>query len=108
MTELEILAELKTAYLNLEDIIDNADNTQLKSVKELYEAQDILAKKYVEVYGKVKKENKESLFYKEDLIVGTHIYYDYLTTEEEFTEYIPYTNLDNEEKWWEDYKFLLK
>ena len=35
MKDKEILAELKASYEYLQDIIDNADNTQLKSVKEL-------------------------------------------------------------------------
>ena len=103
MTELEILAELKEAYLNLEDIIDNADNTQLKSVKELYEAQKILADKYSEVYEKIKSRKDINLYYEENIMIGSSIYIDYENIEGYgFT----YKDMGNESKWWEDYRFL--
>lgn len=109
MTELEILAELKQAYLNLEDIIDNADNMQLKSVKELQEVQNVLGQKYIEVYKNVEKENQEMLHFKEDLYVGDRIYLDYVTKSKDYDDqYITYKDIENEEKWWEDYNFLLK
>lgn len=105
MTDLEILAELKIAYENLDDIIDNADNTQLESVKELYEAQKILAEKYSEVYEKIKENDDISLYYEEDTIIGSSIYLDY----EDVKGYgFTYKDMDNEEKWWEDYDFLTK
>jgi len=105
MTEKEILAELKIAYENLDDIIDNADNTQLESVKELYEAQKILAEKYSEVYEKTKENNDINLYYEEDIMIGSSIYIDYENTEGYgFT----YKDMGNESKWWEDYSFLTK
>lgn len=107
MTELEILAELKQAYLNLEDIIENQMQQLTKEqIKELKIAMEILAKQYNTTYEYVKTLEDVNLEYQRGLFVAPHIFYDYLTTEEDFTEYIPYTNLDNEEKWWEDYDFL--
>lgn len=109
MTDLEILAELKMAYLNLEDIIENVDNTQSKSVQELFTALNILDKKYTEVYGKIEEENKKLLQYREDIMIAENIYNDYVTSSEDYDDqYITYADLDNEEKWWEDYNFLLK
>ena len=103
MTEKEILAELKIAYENLDDIIDNADNTQLESVKELYEAQKILAEKYSEVYEKIKENDDISLYYEEDIMIAGSIYIDYENIEGYgFT----YKDMGNESKWWEDYGFL--
>lgn len=58
MTELEILAGLKIAYIRIEDIIRNADDTQLKSVGELFTALNILDKKYIEMYEKYKKKTR--------------------------------------------------
>lgn len=105
MEDKEILAQLKIAYENLQDIIDNADNTQLKSVVKLYEAQNILDDKYREVYKKVKKENSSSLYYDTNLIISDCASADYINmdTENEH-EYI--TAGDIGERWWEDYGFI--
>lgn len=107
MTEKEILAELKIAYEYLNDIIDNADNTQLESVKELYDAQKILADKYSEVYEKIKENDDISLYYEENLIISDTISADYITDSEDYDDqYITYKDVENESKWWEDYDFL--
>lgn len=103
MTDLEILGELKKSYEYLNDIIDNADNTQMQSTKELCEVQNILEKKYVEVYKKIKETNDISLYYEEDIMIGSSIYIDY----EDIKGYgITYNDIANESKWWEDYQFL--
>lgn len=102
MSDKEILAELKMSCEYLQDIIDNADNTQLKSVKELIQAQDILSKKYSEIYENAEKENI-NLYYQENIKIGSSIYVDYEDNENyEYT----YADIENENKWWEDYKFL--
>ena len=103
MTDKEILAELKQCYELLEDIIDNADNTQLESIVELQQAQNTFAKKYEEVYAKIKQEEDISLYYEEDLQISDNIYTDYKNAE---GEYITHADIDNESKWWEDYRFL--
>lgn len=102
MGDKEILGELKTCYELLEDIIDNADNTQLKSIEELREAQDIFAEKYEEVYEKIKAEQDISLYYEEDLQISEDIYADYIDKD---GEYRTSGDFDNK-KWWEDYSFL--
>lgn len=105
MTDKEILAELKKSYELLEDIIDNADNTQLQSVKELYTIQNMLGDKYSEVYEKIKNENDIELYYEEDIMISPNISGDYINVKD--TEYnISYKDLENESKWWEDYGFL--
>lgn len=110
MTELEILAELKTAYLNLEDIQENQDE-QITENEEKYirlsmQNLEIL---YSNLYKRVEKENKKILFFKKDLFIGDQIYLDYVTSSEDYDDqYITYKDVENEEKWWEDYNFLLK
>ena len=106
MEDKEILAELKISYEYLQDIIDNADNTQLKSIVELEEAQNILAKKYEEIYRKIKNENDISLFYEENLLIGNCIYYDFITDDDKTA--LTYQDTDGKTKWWEDIMFLEK
>lgn len=111
MGDKEILAELKRSYEYLQDIIDNADNTQLKSIVELEKAQYILAEKYDEVYNKVKNENANNLYYKKDenIIVSPYISGDYIITynKNEYGDYDYLTSGDLDwQKWWEDYKFI--
>lgn len=102
MSDKEILAELKMSYNYLQDIIDNADNTQLKSVKELIETQNILSRKYNEVYENIKEKNI-NLCYGEYFKIGSNIYVDY---EDNKNICYSYADLENEIKWWEDYRFL--
>ena len=102
MGDKEILAELKQCYELLEDIIDNADNTQLKSVKELHKTLDILAKKYEEIYNKIKAENDISLYYEENIKICSNIYGDYINEDD---DYITAGDLDWQ-KWWKDDRFI--
>ena len=105
MGDKEILMQLKIAYECLNDIIDNADNTQLKSVVELYEAQNIFSNKYTEIYKKIKTEDSSSLYYDTDLMISDCVSGDYITMDEENEhEYI--TAGDIGKRWWEDYGFV--
>ena len=110
MTEKEILAELKTAYLNLEDIQENQEEqitmNEEKYIKLSMQNLEIL---YSNIYKRIEKENKKILFFKKDLLIGDQIYLDYVTSSADYDDqYITYKDLDNEEKWWEDYNFLTK
>lgn len=109
MTDKEILAELKTAYLNLEDIIDNSDLTQInKSMRKgLISAQVEL----MDIYEKLWNETQEDITIKgeNDLTIGKQIYTDYYDVGND--EYISKTEIiknGKEYAWWEDYDFLLK
>lgn len=102
MKDKAILAELKASYEYLQDIIDNADNTQLKSVKELIEIQNVLADKYYEIYEKIKNENDIELYYEEDIRIAPYINADYIN---EDNEYFASGDLDWQ-KWWEDDSFI--
>lgn len=110
MTELEILAQLKMSYRYIDDIIDNADGTQIKSTEDLREVLKILEAKYEEVYQKIKNNDKKSLYYEENLMIADSIYLDYMTFDENGEEnYITYLDLiDNKYPWWEDNMFLTK
>ena len=101
MGDKEILAEYKIAYEQLQDIIDNADREQLKSVKELETAQEIMARKYEEVYNKIKEENDIALYYEEDIIISDTIYGAYEKDGEPLTE----ADMDWQ-KWWRDDSFI--
>ena len=101
MGDKEILAELKRCYEYLQDIIDNADRKQLESVKELETAQEIMARKYEEVYNKVKQENDVSLYYEENVIISNSIYGAYEKDGESLTE----ADMDWQ-KWWRDDSFI--
>ena len=108
MEDKEILGELKQCYELLQDIIDNADDTQLKSVIELMKSQKILEDKYEEIYEKIKNENDISLYYEENIIISPKIYYDYIINSKTDNEqYITQADL-GEEKWWTDFTFLRK
>lgn len=107
MTELEILAGLKIAYIRLLDILDNQDNqitvNEDKYIRLSMQNLEIL---YINLYERIEK---EKLHYKKDIMIAENIYNDYVTISEDYDDqYITYADLDNEEKWWEDYKFLLK
>ena len=102
MGDKEILAELKQCYELLNDIIDNADNTQLKSVKELHQTLNVLADKYKEIYNKIKAENDISLYYEDYIRIAPNIYGDYINVSD---DYITAGDLDWQ-KWWEDDNFI--
>lgn len=101
MGDKEILAELKRCYEYLQDIIDNADRGQLKSVEELEKVQEILDDTYTEVFKKIKKENEKSLYYEEDIIISDTIYGAYEQGGESLSE----GDMDWQ-KWWEDSLFI--
>lgn len=109
MTELEILANLKIAYLRLEDIIENQyEQITEEEECELRVAMGILAEQYESTYKLAEKECVD-LKYKENIKISKQIYHDYVTkTEEDYDHYISYADMKNEEKWWEDYNFLLQ
>lgn len=95
MTELEILAGLKVAYIRIEDIIEKCC-TQL-SVQELFIALNILDEEYVEVYEKIQAENEELLYYGKDIMIAENICSDYVTRSEDYDDqYITYADLVNE------------
>lgn len=105
MGDKEILAELKRCYEYLQDIIDNADREQLQSVEELETAQVIMAKKYEEVYNKIKEENDIALYYEEDVIISDNIYGAYIYAKD--GEPLSEGDMDWQ-KWWEDDDFIDK
>lgn len=106
MTEKEILAEYKIAYNQLQDIIDNADNTQIttEEVDIIEQTMQNLEKLYRQLYERIKSAEDISLYYEENIIIGEEIYIDYVLTEDNTA--ITYKDMENESKWWEDYKFL--
>jgi len=105
MGDKEILAELKKCYEYLQDIIDNAERDQLESVEELETAQEIMARKYEEVYNKIKQENDIALYYEEDVIISDNIYGAYIYKKDEQ----PLSEGDMDwQKWWEDSDFIEK
>ncbi|MGN1326911.1 MAG: hypothetical protein ACI4VQ_02340 [Clostridia bacterium] len=108
MTDLEILAELKQAYLLLEDIEEN----QTKQITENEGKYIILSMQNLEIlyrniYKRIVLENNNSLYYANNIKIGYAIYIDYTNEDCDFKEVISYTDLDNEAKWWEDYNFLI-
>ena len=109
MTELEILAQLKMSYRYIDDIIDNADCTQIKNVEDLQQVLGILEQKYEEVYENIKNNNDMSLYYQEGLKIADLIYLDYVTSVEEYDDqYLTYLDIDNKYPWWENTMFLRK
>lgn len=110
MTELEILAGLKIAYEYIVDIEDNAEIEQMGKFakEEIFKIEDKLETVYWEVYKRILEENKELLIYKENLKIGDSIYIDYTTIDNGVKYDITYKDMDNEEKWWENYSYLLK
>ena len=107
MTELEILAQLKTAYLSLEDINENHGG-QLRENEEKYirlsmQNLEIL---YDNFYKRLIYKNNKALYYKENIKIGNYINIDYTREDTEIREAITYKDIDNEEKWWEDYNYL--
>lgn len=114
MGDKEILAEYKIAYIQLQDIIDNACEEQItaEEVDKIEKVQYDLNILYKEMYNRIKEKEDVSLYYEEDLLISDEISADYMSAGLHITYdddmYIPYKNLDNEEKWWEDYDFLVK
>ena len=110
MTEKEILAELRTAYLNLEDIMENNEE-QIKEDENgfLMSAMYMLNYIYKQLWARIEKENKEILFYEKDIMVADTIYCDYVTRSKDYDDqYLRYDDTENKTKWWEDYEFLTK
>ena len=108
MTELEILAELKTAYLNLDDISDNHEE-QIKQDEDdfLQSAMFIINYVYKQLWARIEKANKEILFYEKDVMIANTAYNDYVTRSEDYDDqYLCYDDTEKKTKWWEDYKFL--
>lgn len=61
------------------------------------------------LYKRIEKENKNILYFKDNLLIANEIYLDYVTDSEDYDDqYITYADIENEEKWWEDYDFLTK
>ena len=110
MTEKEILAELKVAYWYLQDIDENhEEQITINEEKYIRLSMQNLEILYSNLYKRIEKENKELLYFKEDLLIGDQIYLDYITENENYDDqYITYKDIDNEEKWWENYDYLLK
>ena len=108
MNDKEILAQLKNAYESIIDITDNVDSKQLKNVKELETAEDVISKTYSELWQKIKDTNDIELYYEEDLLISDCVACDYLTKRcDGYAEqYITHLDLDNGAKWWEDCEFL--
>lgn len=105
MTELEILAELKIAYYQLDDILENEEEQITEGeYKKLNESIKALETVYRNLYKRIEKENKKSLYFKDDLLIADEIYNDYIYKD----QYITYADIENEEKWWKDYDFLTK
>jgi len=106
MTDKEILAELKTSYLNLEDIIENQDK-QISRYDNtfLMQAMQNISFVYEQVWKEVYKTNKETLLYEKDIMIADVVYKDNLVNEK---DYICYDDTENKTKWWENYDFLMK
>lgn len=107
MNDKEILAQLKIAYEAIIDITGNSDSTQVENIKELEKVEDVLAKKYEEVYQKIKNEDDIALYYEEDLLISDCIHCDFKTATGENDQYLPYMDTLHGMKWWEDYAFLI-
>lgn len=116
MGDKEILAEYKIAYIQLQDIIDNADEQQISAeeVDKIEKVQNELNSLYKKMYNRIKEREELSLYYRKDLLVADEISADYISVGDDVyikyddDMYIPYKNLKNEEKWWEDYDFLVR
>lgn len=110
MTDLEILAELKQAYLLLEDIEENQTKQITENEGEYIKlSMQNLEILYRNIYVRIEKENEKSLYFHKELEIAGQIYHDYVTRSEDYDDqYITYADLKNEEKWWEDYDFLTK
>lgn len=77
---------------------------QRANIKKLNESIKALETVYRNLYKRIEKENKKSLYFKDDLLIADEIYNDYIYKD----QYITYADIENEEKWWKDYDFLTK
>jgi hypothetical protein len=102
MTELEILAELKISYINIEDIIDNASFEQVGLKDTLIQAKNAIEEKYAEVY-KIAEDSNANLYYKGHKISNC-VCFDYM---ENNFEYYMILDVDTKENlyWYGDYRF---
>ena len=107
MTELEILAQLKTAYLSLEDISENhgeqLTEDEEKCIRLFMQNLETL---YENNYKRIMHKNNKALYYKENIKIGDCINIDYTIEDTEIKESITYNDMENREKWWEDYDYL--
>lgn len=110
MNDKEILAQLKAAYESIIDITGNVNSKQLKNVKDLETAENIISKIYSELWQKIKDENDILLYYEEDLLISDCVACDYLTkcNDNYDEQYITHLDLESGAKWWEDYQFLIE
>jgi hypothetical protein len=107
MTELEILAQLKMAYLSLEDISENhggqLTENEGKYIRLSMQNLEIL---YGNIYKRIMHKNNKALYYKENIKIGDCINIDYTIEDTEIKEAITYNDMENGEKWWEDFDYL--
>ena len=109
MTELEILANLKIAYLKLEDILNNSDREQVSEYDfdQIENIMAILEIQYRELYKKIEKE--QDLEYEKGILISNEIMSDYVTRSEDYDDqYLLYYEINKGTKWYEDLDFLLK
>ena len=109
MTELEILANLKIAYLKLEDILNNSDREQVSEYDfdQIEIIMAILEMQYRELYKKIEKE--QDLEYEKGILISNEIMSDYVTRSEDYDDqYLCYDETKKQTKWYEDLDFLLK
>lgn len=107
MTELEILAQFKTAYLSLEDISENHGGQLTEDEGKCVRlSMQNLEKIYENFYKRIMHKNNKTLYYKENIKIGDCINIDYTIEDTELKESITYNDMENGEKWWEDYDYL--
>lgn len=108
MGDKEVLAQLKTAYESLQDIVDNAEDIQIENGRnDLINAQNLL----IDIYSYLWKTTEEDLKIQgeEDLTIGKEVYSDYYDVgNEEFILKADIIKNGKEYIWWEDYDFILK
>lgn len=109
MTELEILAELKIAYLNLEDIQENNEEQITKKENvDIEISMRNLEIVYNNLFNRIMKTNKDILYYEKDTMIADIINADYVTDSKDYdNQYLCYDDIKKETKWWEDIDFLL-
>lgn len=107
MTGLGILAQLKTAYLSLEDINDNQEKQLTKEEENCINlSMQNLETLYENIYKRIMRKNNKVLYYKENIKIGNCINIDYTIEDTEIKEAITYNDMENGEKWWEDFDYL--
>lgn len=117
MGDKEILAEYKIAYIQLQDIIDNADEQQISAeeVDKIVKVMNDIALLYEKIYKRIKEQKDISLYYRKNLLVADKIFADYIEVNDDIyityddDMYISYKDLEKKpNQWWEDYDFLVK